>query len=118
MNDMYGHANNIWYYAFFDTVINHFLIEQCGLRPTKSAAVGLCVESGCKFFKSVEYPCVVEAGLYVSHTGRSSIRYEVGIFEKGKEEIAAHGHFVHVFVDAQVSLLPLPFTLICNRLTS
>ncbi|HEX2619014.1 MAG TPA: hypothetical protein VHL11_02675, partial [Phototrophicaceae bacterium] len=30
-NDIYGHINNALYYAFFDTVINHFLITEGGL---------------------------------------------------------------------------------------
>ena len=31
--------------------------------------------------------------------GRSSVRYEVGIFRAGEKSAAAQGHFVHVFVD-------------------
>ena len=30
-NDVYGHVNNVEYYAFFDTVINAYLIEEGGL---------------------------------------------------------------------------------------
>jgi acyl-CoA thioester hydrolase len=30
-NDVYGHVNNVQYYAFFDTVINRWLIEEGGL---------------------------------------------------------------------------------------
>lgn len=70
--------------GYFDTVINKWLQEQAGQQPMSSPVVGLCVESGCRYFSSLEFPNVVEAGLFVSHTGRSSLRYEVGIFQEGK----------------------------------
>ncbi len=31
--------------------------------------------------------------------GRSSVTYELAIFETGEQVAAAEGHFVHVFVD-------------------
>ena len=31
--------------------------------------------------------------------GRSSVVYEIGIFEEGNEEVKAVGEFVHVFVE-------------------
>ena len=43
----------------------------------------------------------VEAGLRVAHVGRSSVRYEVGLFAAGEPLSAAAGHFVHVYVDRQ-----------------
>ena len=30
-NDIYGHVNNVTYYAFFDTAVNTYLIERGGL---------------------------------------------------------------------------------------
>ena len=30
-NDVYGHVNNVVYYAYFDTVINRYLIDEGGL---------------------------------------------------------------------------------------
>jgi acyl-CoA thioester hydrolase len=38
------------------------------------------------------------AGLRVASIGRSSVRYEVGIFAEGDNACAALGTFVHVFV--------------------
>jgi acyl-CoA thioester hydrolase len=29
------------------------------------------------------------------------VRYEIGIFKKGEPLSAAHGHFVHVYVDKE-----------------
>ena len=44
-------------------------------------------------------PSVVEAGLRVGTLGRSSVRYEIALRERGAGELAAEGWFVHVFVD-------------------
>ena len=46
-NDIYGHVNNVEYFAFFDTVINHWLIAEGGLdihrrrgdRPVRRVAL-------------------------------------------------------------------------------
>ena len=42
---------------------------------------------------------MLDAGLRVARLGRSSVRYEIGIFRAGHDEAAAQGHFVHVFVE-------------------
>jgi len=97
---VYGHVNNVVYYQWMDTTINHFLISQAGFTPTQDCVVGYCVASGCVFKRSVAFPQTVECGLRVTKLGRSSVRYEVGIFSgEGSSEMAALGYFVHVFVD-------------------
>jgi acyl-CoA thioester hydrolase len=98
-NDVYGHVNNVFYYAYFDTVINTYLIEEGGLDIAGGNVIGLCVESHCAYLKPVSFPETVDAGLRVAHLGRSSVRYEIGIFGQGQPEPSAHGWFVHVFVD-------------------
>jgi acyl-CoA thioester hydrolase len=98
-NDVYGHVNNVVYYAYFDTVINEYLISQGGLDIAQGATIGLCVESHCAYMRPVAFPDLLDGGLRVGHLGRSSVRYEIGIFRRGDEEAAAYGHFVHVFVD-------------------
>jgi acyl-CoA thioester hydrolase len=100
-NDVYGHVNNVEYYAFFDTVINRWLIEQGGLDPHRGEIIGLCVESHCEFKAAVAFPEPVEVGLRVGTLGRSSVRYELGIFRERAAEAAATGWFVHVFVDRE-----------------
>lgn len=97
-NDVYGHVNNVVYYAFFDTAVNRVLIE-AGLDIHGGDVIGLAVETGCSFHRPLAFPQALEAGVKVAHLGKSSVRYEVGIFVAGEEAIAAHGHFVHVFVD-------------------
>ncbi len=98
-NDAYGHVNNVQYYAFFDSAVNGWLIERGLLDVKRSDTVGLVVETGCTYFASVAFPDVIEAGIRVTKLGRSSVRYEVGIFRSGAAEAAAQGHFVHVYVD-------------------
>jgi acyl-CoA thioester hydrolase len=98
-NDLYGHVNNVHYYSFFDTVIALFLMEEGGLDPWRSEVVGMAIESLCRFHASIAFPEPVTAGLRVGHLGRTSVRYEIGIFKGDATAAAADGHFVHVFVD-------------------
>lgn len=97
-NDIYGHVNNVQYYAFFDTVINAWLIDEGGLDIHSGETIGLCAESHCRFLAPVAFPDTVEAGLRVGHLGNSSVRYEIGLFGEGGIPLA-EGWFVHVFVD-------------------
>ena len=98
-NDVYGHVNNVDYYAFFDTVINAWLIREGGLDIHAGPVIGLCVESHCEFRAPLAFPETVTAGLRVGHLGRTSVRYEIGLFREDDPEPAAEGWFVHVFVD-------------------
>jgi len=98
-NDVYGHVNNVEYLAFFDTVINRWLIEEGGLDIARGEVIGLCAESACKYHAPLVFPQVVDACLRVVHLGRTSVRYEIGLFAEGADEAAGTGHFVHVFVD-------------------
>jgi acyl-CoA thioester hydrolase len=100
-NDVYGHVNNVEYYAFFDTVINAYLIREGGLDIHGGDVIGVCAESHCEFRGPLAFPETVTAGLRVGHLGRSSVRYEIGLFGDGSQEPAATGWFVHVFVDRE-----------------
>jgi acyl-CoA thioester hydrolase len=103
-NDIYGHINNVQYYSYFDTVINRFLIDQQVLDIHAGEVIGLAVESHCNYFSSAAFPEDIEAGLRVAHLGRSSVRYEIGLFTSKHEEAIAQGHFVHVYVNRQSNL--------------
>ncbi len=106
-NDIYGHVNNVVYYSYFDTVINGYLIDPGGLDIHGGPVIGVCAESACHYRAAFAFPEAVEAGLRVQHLGRSSVRYEIGLFKAGAEAAAAEGHFVHVFVDRK-SMSPVP----------
>lgn len=112
-NDIYGHLNNVVHYSLFDTAVNQYLIAAGALDIHGGAVIGLVVETHCNFFDSLAFPQAVDAGLRVSQRGRSSVRYEIGLFAEGAELCAARGHFVHVYVDRQtrrpVTALPAPY---------
>ncbi|MDB4936287.1 MAG: Thioesterase superfamily protein [Labilithrix sp.] len=107
-NDVYGHVNNVVYYSYFDTVINRWLIAEAGLDIAKGAAIGLCVESKCRFLGTVAFPDDIDAGLRIEKLGSSSVRWGVGIFRHGSEDLCALGHFVHVFVDRDRKPIAIP----------
>ena len=98
-NDAYGHLNNVVYYSLFDTAVNSLLIEAGALDIHAGPVIGLVVETHCNFFESLAFPQRIEAGVRVAQQGRSSVRYEIGLFAEGAATCAARGHFVHVYVD-------------------
>jgi acyl-CoA thioester hydrolase len=98
-NDAYGHVNNVVYYSWFDTVVNAHLIEHGVLDIHEGRTIGLVIETQCNYFASLAFPQTVEAGLRVARIGKSSVRYEVGLFAAGEPLTAAKGHFIHVYVD-------------------
>ena len=106
-NDVYGHVNNVRYFAFFDTAINDWLIREGGLDVEHGAVIGLCAESHCAYTAAIAFPDAVEVGLRTERIGSSSVRYELAVFRGGAEESAATGWFVHVFVD-RVTRRPVP----------
>ncbi|KAF3923312.1 hypothetical protein ABW21_db0202899 [Orbilia brochopaga] len=99
-NDQYGHVNNALYYHYYDTIINQYLTTHCSLIPTRSPSIGLCVHSSSDFFRPIEFPATLDLALAVAKLGKSSVTYEIGVFETGKEEVCAVGSFVHVFVES------------------
>ena len=103
--DIYGHVNNVAYYSFFDSAANQFLIEH-GLDIEHGTIIGLVVESKCEYHAPLAYPQVLRAGVRVEKLGNRAVTYGIAIFGSS-ERAAAHGHFVHVFVD-RVTRTPTP----------
>lgn len=120
-NDVYGHLNNVVYYSLFDTAVNSLLIEAGALDIHGGAVIGLVVETHCNFFESLAFPQRIEAGVRVAQQGRSSVRYEIGLFAEGAPLCAARGHFVHVYVDRDsrrpVAELPAAYLQTLKALT-
>jgi acyl-CoA thioester hydrolase len=106
-NDVYGHVNNVVYYSWIDTAVNSTLIERGLLDIAASPVVAVAAESGCHYFAPVSYPDAVTVGLRVASLGRSSVRYQLGIFRNDDEAASAAGSFVHVYVD-RASMRPVP----------
>jgi acyl-CoA thioester hydrolase len=108
-NDVYGHVNNVVYYSYFDTVVNLYLINPGGLDFHNAPVVGIMAETMCRYYRSIAYPEAIDAGIRVGRLGKSSVRYEIGLFGVEDELARAEGHLVHVFVDrASNSPVPIP----------
>jgi acyl-CoA thioester hydrolase len=103
---MFGHLNNAVYYQLFDSVINGWLINTAGINVLTAPYVGVVAESGCRFYREVGFPRPVTIGLRVMHLGRSSVTYQLGLFQTeietaAAEPVAAVGHWVHVYIDRE-----------------
>lgn len=108
-NDAYQHVNNVVYYSFFDTAVNQFLIARGVLDIHADTVVGLVVDTGCSYFRSIAFPDTVHVGVRVAKLGNSSVRYELALYRNDEALPAAAGHFVHVYVDrASNRSVPVP----------
>ncbi len=108
-DDVYGHINNAVHYLMFDTAVNGWLIEASGTDIRTLPAIGLVVETGCRYFAELRFPETVTAGIRLERLGTSSVVYELALFGEHAEEPAAVGRFAHVYVDpATRRPVPIP----------
>jgi acyl-CoA thioester hydrolase len=107
-DDTYGHVNNVVHYLMFDTAVNGWLIEASGTDIRALPAIGLVVETSCRYFAQLRFPEIVTAGVGLERLGTSSVTYRLALF--GADEApAAVGRFVHVYVDQQTRRpVPVP----------
>lgn len=118
-NDIYGHINNVTYYSYFDSAANLYLITS-GLDIANGDTIGLVVESSCAYHKPLAYPTPLRAGVRVDKLGNRAVTYGIAIFDDD-DLAAAHGSFVHVFVDRQTRRavpIPPPLRTALERLQS
>lgn len=107
-NDVYGHINNVAYYSFFDSAANLYLIREGRLDIARGDVIGLVVESKCHYHAPLAYPSPLRAGVRVDKLGQRAVTYGIAIFDDDPRA-AAHGYFVHVFVDrATRTPVPIP----------
>ncbi|WP_344591775.1 thioesterase family protein [Actinomadura vinacea] len=99
-NDLYGHVNNVVHYSLMDTAINEWMITAAGFDPRAAEAIGLCVESHCSYKAEVSFPDTLALGLRIGKLGRSSVRWEIGLY-RSDGTLIAEGYFVHVFVERE-----------------
>jgi len=97
-NDVYGHVNNAVHYAWFDSTVNAWLIEQGLLALGRSDVAGLVVASACQYFGEAAFPDRVQCGLRAARVGTSSVTYELGLFRGDDALSFAAGSFTHVYV--------------------
>lgn len=98
-NDIYGHINNTVYYSFFDTAVNKYLIESCGMDIANDSVVAYVVSSSCDYFTPCTYPADLEVGLRVNTLGKTSVEYGLAVFKHDESNALVVGKFTHVFVD-------------------
>jgi len=106
-NDMLGHVNNVIYYRFIEAIVVRFVMDEIGIDWLKDPVSPRAVESLCRFHRSVSFPTEIEAALRVEHIGRTSVRFEVALFEATRKSPVATGYLVEVFVDSE-SQQPTP----------
>jgi acyl-CoA thioester hydrolase len=108
-DDTYGHVNNVVHYLMFDTAVNGWLIEASGVDIRRLPAIGVVVETSCRYFAELRFPEVVTAGIALEKLGTSSVVYRLALFGQHTETPAAVGRFVHVYVDADTRRpVPVP----------
>lgn len=108
-NDVYGHVNNVIYYAFFDTAVSGWLVDQGIVDYEHGPTIGLAVDSQCSYFAPISFPDDVTGGMRVERIGRSSVAYAVGIFRNDEDQASAAGTFTHVYVD-RATRRPVPLS--------
>lgn len=98
-DDTYGHVNNVVHYLMFDTAVNGWLIEASGVDIRGLPAIGLVVETSCRYFAELRFPETVTAGIALEKLGTTSVVYRLALFGEHRDTPVATGRFVHVYVD-------------------
>lgn len=108
-NDAFGHINNAVYYTFFDTAVTWLFHDKAryDLSDTSRQVVTVAAETHCTYFKSISHPATVEVGMRCVHRGRTSAKYEIGVFLQGETTPAAQGYLLHVHVN-RTTMQPSP----------
>ncbi len=95
-NDLYNHLNNATYYSFIDTAVTSYLTHAVSRDLAHDPVVYLVVENGCTYFQPIAFPDAVSCGVRVTAIGRSSMRFEVGLFRNEEPLASAIGYLVQV----------------------
>jgi acyl-CoA thioester hydrolase len=108
-NDVFQHVNNVNYFSFFDTAVTYYEMTEQVVGPVDGPVHCVVAEVACRYHASLAFPDRVNVGIRVATIGRSSVRYEIGIFRNDEAVAAAEGYFVHVFVARGVQKpVPIP----------
>jgi len=106
-NDVFQHVNNVNYFSYFDTAVTYYEMSEKVVGLLDGPTHCVVAEVACRYHSSLAFPDLVTVGVRVASIGRSSVRYELGIFRNDDDTAAAEGHFVHVFVE-RGSQRPVP----------
>jgi acyl-CoA thioester hydrolase len=106
-NDLYNHLNNATYYSFVDTAVSSYVAQAVNRDLENDPVVYFVVENGCTYFRPIAFPDAVQCGLRVTDIGKSSMRFEVGLFRNEEPLAAARAYYVQVCCD-RVTQRPIP----------
>jgi acyl-CoA thioester hydrolase len=119
-NDVFQHVNNVNYFSYFDTAVTYYEMTEQVVVLLDGPTHCVVAEVACRYHSSLAFPDRVTVGIRVAQLGRSSVRYEIGVFRNDDEMAAAEGHFVHVFVERgsqRPVAIPDPARAILGRIT-
>ena len=74
-NDANGHVNNAYYYSFFDTSVDAFLMATGYRSALRGEYQTLVVASECRYFSQVSSPGRIEVGVRIGRVGNSTVQY-------------------------------------------
>ena len=108
-NDVFAHVNNVNYFSYFDTAVTYYEMTEQVVGLLDGPVHCVVAEVACRYYSSLSFPDRVLVGIRVGSIGRSSVRYEIGVFRNDEDVAAAEGHFIHVFVERGVQKpVPIP----------
>lgn len=100
---MFHHLNNPIYAVLIDSIINSYLMKYCGYSTASSEHVGLVANTYCDYFGSAQYPGMLDVGMRVVRMSKSSIMYEVGVFQEGSDDVKAVGGMIQIWVKRETN---------------
>ena len=76
------------------------------------------METGCRYHAEAGFPDVIHAGLRLGHLGRSSVRFEIGLFRNDDDTACTEAFFAQVLTgpDGRPAPIPDPVRAIFERL--
>ena len=89
-NDVFQHVNNVHYFSYFDTAITYYELSESVVGLLEGPVHCVVAEVSCRYHSSLSFPDRVTVGVRVANVGRSSVRYEVGVF-RNDDDVAASG---------------------------
>ncbi len=106
--DAYGHVNNTIYFRYMEQVRVEYL-EKLGFKVRPEGTAPVIINASCTFLIPLNYPGVVEIGMYCGQPGRSSIPTHYEIRLRGNGTLYATGDAKIVWMDvASGKSVPIP----------
>lgn len=101
---MQGIVYNSRYLDYFDAAITEYM-RHCGFNYVTDARNSgkdfHLVKASIEFLKPVPYDEDVEIGVRIGRLGRSSLCWELGLFQKHSEELSTTGEIIWVYTNIE-----------------